>query len=48
MLYTIKSDKSLAEIQGGLEKSAAHHKFGILADRGAEQARRAVAAPRKD
>ena len=31
MLYTIKSDKSLSEIQGGLEKSAAHHNFGILA-----------------
>ncbi len=31
MLYTIKSDKSLAKIQGGLEESAAHHKFGILA-----------------
>jgi uncharacterized protein (DUF302 family) len=31
MLYTIKSDKSLAEIQGGLEESADRHKFGILA-----------------
>jgi uncharacterized protein (DUF302 family) len=31
LLYTIKSDKSLPEIQGELEKSAARHKFGILA-----------------
>jgi uncharacterized protein (DUF302 family) len=31
MLYTIKSHKSIAEIQGGLEESEARHKFGILA-----------------
>lgn len=31
MLYTIKSHKPMAEIQRGLEDSAARHKFGILA-----------------
>ena len=31
MLYTIQSLKSMAEIQGGLQESAARHNFGILA-----------------
>ena len=31
MLYTIKSAKPIAEIQRGLEDSAARHHFGILA-----------------
>lgn len=30
MLYTIKSQKPIAEIQRGLEDSAARHQFGIL------------------
>jgi len=31
MLYTIKSVRPIAEIQRGLEDSAARHRFGILA-----------------
>jgi uncharacterized protein (DUF302 family) len=31
MLYTIQSTRPLAEIQRGLEESAARHQFGILA-----------------
>lgn len=31
MLYTIKSRKTIEEIQSALEESAARHKFGILA-----------------
>ena len=31
MLYSIKSHKAIAEIQRGLEDSAARNKFGILA-----------------
>ncbi len=30
MLYTIKSKRPIAEIQRGLEESAARHRFGIL------------------
>ena len=30
MLYTIKSERPIAEIQRGLEESAGRHRFGIL------------------
>jgi uncharacterized protein (DUF302 family) len=31
MIYEIKSTKSLAEIESGLQESAARHQFGIIA-----------------